>query len=740
MAKTKAQTSGSVIPEVSIGGDPKDSFKWAGLNTSVKDPRFLPLGATYDENNWITGRDGDHIELRRGSALLGKTRRTGTKVTGLGVGQFGSTQVVMFASGRSIYWYNPATGDTQEVNVANILPNAANGEDLWFTQYQNLAGQFIFCGSPHSSTYKIHLASPGDVVDLQTSANGFNFNYAKVIQNRLSGLQRYGNIFAPDLFSHWLSNADRAELGEFAAPTIDDELATGDGVTKTFNSPALSVAAQNTIFNTLIGGATTAGTSISNIVFAANQATVSSNAHGLSVGSVFFIMGVTSSGSPVNGAFYTVVAVPDVNTVVAISYYPVTSITYGSGGTLYPAELFKDDGQGNLASNLGGVGTIDYATGAWSATFITAPANGVKVVANFYTENSNSGGITDFTFNSGSPSFGQAYQFQQGGGGPGMGVAGYQGVIYALHKNKSWVIGLPTSSASSYGDATNDEYWAHIGIPYPRAQFPTGDGVLFLDDTNPAEPKFSILEIPPGSTNLTVVPTWESQDLDLSVNDHSTAVVFRWGDYDILCCREYLNGIVQPYNSVFYVRNLISGMWDKLDYPAGVLDEYLGTLTSGDSLSPNLFTLFSGTDDDGNVIANYRKSAYTDLGFPGLKKCSYINVEGLIARSQSIQISISTDNGTYIVYYTILGTGSYVNSSSPVGVGSNTLGSQVIGGGGQISALPFSLDIPIHTDLFQTISFEVSALGVGWAQINRFAFKDIRIKRRRLFAYNEEGQ
>ena len=32
----------------------------------------------------------------------------------------------------------------------------------------------------------------------------------------------------------------------------------------------------------------------------------------------------------------------------------------------------------------------------------------------------NSGGITDFTFDSGSPSFGQAYQFQQGGGGPGI--------------------------------------------------------------------------------------------------------------------------------------------------------------------------------------------------------------------------------------------------------------------------------------------------------------------------------
>jgi hypothetical protein len=37
--------------------------------------------------NWITGKYGDHIELRRGTLLLGQTRQTGSgKITGLGVG------------------------------------------------------------------------------------------------------------------------------------------------------------------------------------------------------------------------------------------------------------------------------------------------------------------------------------------------------------------------------------------------------------------------------------------------------------------------------------------------------------------------------------------------------------------------------------------------------------------------------------------------------------------------------
>ena len=69
---------GVSIPDLTVS-----SFK--GLNTSIKNQKNLPLGTAVASNNWLTGvsKDsegqvyGDHIELRRGTALLGQTRQAG---------------------------------------------------------------------------------------------------------------------------------------------------------------------------------------------------------------------------------------------------------------------------------------------------------------------------------------------------------------------------------------------------------------------------------------------------------------------------------------------------------------------------------------------------------------------------------------------------------------------------------------------------------------------------------------
>jgi hypothetical protein len=151
-----------------------------------------------------------------------------------------------------------------------------------------------------------------------------------------------------------------------------------------------------------------------------------------------------------------------------------------------------------------------------------------------------------------------------------------------------------------------------------------------------------------------------------------------------------------------------------------------------------LYTLFSGFDDDGQVIPNYWDSSYTDFGIQGLKKANYLNVQGLIQPAQSLEISISLDQGAYNLVYTITGDGGYVSQANPVGVGSFTIGSNVVGGGGgTVFANQFELDIPIHTDLFEYISFQIKAIGVGYVQVDNVAYKDIRLKRRRLLSYQD---
>lgn len=711
----------TTIPEIAIGGE--NGAKWGGINTQVEDPRFLPLGESPAQQNWITGSLQDNIQLRRGQALLGQTRRTGGHASGIGVGFMASSQLAYFTANSSLYYYNPSTLDTQEVG-SNVLAGA-NDEDVWFAPYQNFAGFFMYFGSAHTSIFKIPLANPTSVVN-QSPVQWFG--NATIDQGRMFGMQKYTSFATADLSNLYISNADKAAPSLYT-DVVNETEGTGDGVTKTFTGNLSGLAAPNTAFGVVVGGAISAGVSVTNIVESGGLLTVTtSSPHGLSVGQYAMMLGVTiSAGAAVDGVLTTVVSVVDTENVVLNPYTAVGALTYGSGGTLYTEELFQDNQQGILTSNLGGTGTINYATGAFSVTFNTAPTNSVPIIGNYYTENATSGGILDFSFNVGSPSIGQGYLLLQGATGPILASSGFQGVEYNFHLYRTWNVSLPTDVSAGYNSITNNQYWSHIGIPYMRAQYATGDGVLLLDNTNPSEPKYSELEIPAGSTNLTVVPTWISEELDLSEFDFSNAVVFRWGTYNVLACKKLVNGFPQSYNTVFFVQDIQSGMWNELDYSVTSLAEFQGALLSGDSLSPNAFTLFSGTDDDGSIIPNFWDSSLIDLGLQGQKKVRYFYVQGLIQRPQSIKVSYALNNGSFVTAYVIVGTGSYVNSSSPVGVGANTLGSTTIGAG-VINALPFEIEFPVMTDYFEYIQIQFQALSIGWAQINKFGFRDIRHK------------
>lgn len=725
--------AGNTIQEISIGGDvdQQGAIKWGGLNTSIQNPRFIPLGQSPSQNNWITSRKGDNIQLRRGQALLGQTRRQSGHASGIGVGQIGMSQIPYYSANNSVYYYNSTAQDTSEVGT-NIL-TGANGEDVWFSSYQNLAGYFMYFGSAHTSIFKTLLANPTTVVP-QSPLQWFG--YATIDQGRLQALQKYTSFGAPDLVNDYISNADKSVASSYT-DVVDESEGTGDGTTKTFTgSLAGGLSAPLTAFGVLIGGAINAGESVTALTESGGLYTITcSTAHGLSVGQYCMVTGASVSAGFVNGVICVVTSVTSSDIVVVDPYVPSSNLAYTLGGTLYTVEVFQDNQEGILTSNLGGTGTINYGTGAFSITFNTAPVSSGLIIGNYYTENATSGGILDFSYASSNPSFGQGYLNLQGGGGNAMAVGGYQGVEYVFHQFRTWDVEIPNSVSSAYADLVNQQYWSHIGIPYPRAQYPTGDGILYLDNTNPSQPQYSTLSIPPGSTNLTVVPQWISQDLDLSGFDHSKAVVFRWGEYNILACAQYVNGVSQGYNTVFFVQDIYSGNWNQLDYTVTGLAEYLGTLISGDSLSPNAFTLFSGLDDDENIIDNQWTSSMTDLDVEGLKKVRCFVVEGLIQRAQSIQISYSLDGGSFIPAYTVLGTGSYVNSAAPVGVGSNTLGSQTIGAG-TVTALPFEVQFPVMSDYFEYIQFQIQALGIGWAQVNRFSFKDIRQKSLKVPVYS----
>ena len=129
-------------------------------------------------------------------------------------------------------------------------------------------------------------------------------------------------------------------------------------------------------------------------------------------------------------------------------------------------ELFIDNQDGVLIGDKGGTGTVNYATGAVSVTFNTAPTGAQAITCSYFTEDSTIGGILDF---SGS-TFGQGAYFPQGdGGGSLMAIWPINNVEYCMHMMKTWQL---TTALSSTDISTNLPY-RNIGIPYPRAAWQT---------------------------------------------------------------------------------------------------------------------------------------------------------------------------------------------------------------------------------------------------------------------------
>lgn len=612
-----------------------------GTNTSVKDIKTLKPGVTPDSLNWITGKEKDHIELRRGYARLGTTEAVGTgKVTGLGVGvRYDGTNVLWFSHGRKVKYYNPTTDDTEEVG-SDLLPVGADGEDVWMQPYQSLAGSFLYIGSPNSSVYKIPTSNPIGAVD--QLVNNYRWGVFHIGQNRAFAGQRNGTTAGnKDSTGLYLSYIDKDQLSDYTQVT-GESIGTGDGSTVTFTGTLAVVGSAKTLM-----------------------------------------------------------------------YISITDTV----------ETFVDDRNGNLVGNQGGTGTINYSTGAYSVTFNTAPAGAQAITASYYHETATTTGILDFT--GGANGQGKSFR-QDDGGGNLMSIFNINTIEYCFHLLKTWQFTASLDDTES----TNLPY-RNVGIPYTRSAYQTPDGIVFADLSSPNEPKFRRLQVLQGTNIQTIEPLSISDELDLTPFSFDKCVAFKWGDFEVFCVQEKINGVANEYNSVMWVRNIVSKAWDKLNYYAGCLAEYDGTLVAGDTVTDNAYTLFSGFDEDGDVIANYWTSSDLDLGTDHLKACRRMVIDGLIQTDQSFDVSISYDGGEFSFLRTISGDEDYVDSGINTYVGGYTIGSKVIGGGGAVNAHPFEIDFPLNSDRFISVRIKVEAKGIGYLSINSFTFKDIRDKGRK---------
>lgn len=396
-------------------------------------------------------------------------------------------------------------------------------------------------------------------------------------------------------------------------------------------------------------------------------------------------------------------------------------------------ETFADNKDGTLTGSAGGSGTINYSSGVFSIDFAAAAAG--PVTTSYYYEDATDGGVLDYR--KATPRVaGEGFVIRQDdAGGVFQWPALYNSVIYCLHVLKTWAFTLSVDDET----ATNTLYRDRVGIPNFRARIETGKGIYYVDDTDENQPRLRLLTI---DSNLSqVVPVAISNNVDLTGYRFDKSAGIEFGDYILFSCRtasSEVNNRVVAYNK----------LWESIDilpYYASCFDIKDGVLVAGDSLSNNVYELFSGLDDDGSIVENVWEGMNDNIEQEGLKKVPYLPLEGNIGPNQGIRVYVSLDNAPFVEVGegaatddwpdgepAIVGSGAYVDRGQRVLVGSQTIGRGEVGGGSDIEAYHYERRIPLGQGRFEVAKVRYEAVGIGYASVSRQDWMDVRHKSNKL--------
>lgn len=436
--------------------------------------------------------------------------------------------------------------------------------------------------------------------------------------------------------------------------------------------------------------------------------------------------GIYGSYIDAQGANYTSVTGESTSTSGTLAFassHPTrncfgVTITITTGG-----EVYTDNLMGVLVGNMGGApGTINYATGAY-----TIRSSGT---AAYQWEDSNIHGVTDFT-HSGPRLAGEGFQFPQDIGGDAIlnVLIGLDGEYYSIKSHSSYVLTLDDTDLA----ATNIVYRSDIGLPSFRAAISTNKGVTFMNTANPLKPEMTILQKSLVTNNVEPVilfPSFKFANYDFSDCDINT-----WERYVTILCKKQLS----LSNDTILLCDMAAGTVDPVQYSGRCSAKDSGNFYVGHPLVENVYQLFNGFDDDGVSINNYwiskddqyqmatgfQRTLRYQIG-ERLKKYRRQKIKGMIGIEQQIQVYVSCDNAGFQLVGTVLGTGSYVDYTSPQSIGGNAIGNSQIGGNDSATvAYPFFTELKTKIPYFRKRTIMIIATGIGWAEIDFLSDWDV---------------
>jgi len=328
-------------------------------------------------------------------------------------------------------------------------------------------------------------------------------------------------------------------------------------------------------------------------------------------------------------------------------------------------QTITDDKNGNLIGD--GAGTINYATGAIDVTFNSITTG--PVVVSYLYEDPLTNGMADFTYSATRIASEGNILRQDATGALSQTVLTFDNKFYTLQDKGSWFLVVSSDDL----DFHNDPYNLTIGTPTWKSAVMYADGIIFIDTNNPEKPKLRKLGY---SQNGLVVP------YDLSKNFRMEDYVFdqspleKFGDLIVFSCRTS-DSTVNNKHIVYHLTNkTFDVMEDGYNFFA-IMDN---KLYGGDSLSPNVYEIMSGWDNDDSIIDGYWEGKNDNLDYDQIKKEKMYIESGYMMIDQEFEVYASYDGDGYELLGSLKGTDEEIQRNSQIMVGVSAIGEKAIGG------------------------------------------------------------
>jgi hypothetical protein len=429
---------------------------------------------------------------------------------------------------------------------------------------------------------------------------------------------------------------------------------------------------------------------------------------------------------PQNGTVYTTVTAETLGTGDGVTLAFTGTLTFKAGAatrncfgvtvTVTSGETFTDNYLGVLTGSAGGTGTINYLTGAWTLTFTVAPAAAANNIKSTYQwEDSNAGGVTDFTHTA-TRIAGEGFQFPQDEGGDAIKTVliGQDGSYYSMKSQSAYRLTLDPTDLN----AENLVYRRNMGVPFLRSAVSMQKGIVFMNTGNVEKPELTILQRNPVGGDiepLTLFPHFA-----FSNYLYDDCAIDTFDRYILIACKT----ATATSNDTILLCNLTDGTVDILGFNARTFAPDSGFLYIGSSITRTIYQLFSGYDDDGLALSNYWISKDENLRphlrkyIPEtLKKVRYLRLRGRIDPNQYYEVYVSYDDAGFQLVGTVRGSGTYVDYTEPQAVGTNPVGMSQIGGDVFTTVFPYFLQLKLKSPKFRKRMIKFVAKGIGYLDI-----------------------